>query len=410
VSYDITPITDDNYLDLNRVIATAFGEEATDQRGLDEKTIVELDRMLGVSDGGQLVASAGAFSFDLTLPGNTFVPVAGVTWVGCLASHRRRGILTAMMQHQLDDVAARGEPLATLTASEAVIYGRFGYGPAAQHTVAEIETKRSAFAVEPSANGRFRYVWGDERAKVLAPIFDAWRRQRPGSITRNDRYWEYYLLDREWMRGGASTLFFVVHEDAAGAADGYAAYRVTSWDTDDRGKAIVGEVIAVDPEVEAALWRFLLDLDLMKKVKADVQPLDGALQWRLQDWRAYDVKSVDDFLWVRVLDAVAALSARRYGTEDALVLDIVDPFRPDGAAAGRFRIDGGPDGATCVAVDATVDADITCPVESLGAAFLGGVRWSTLAAAGRAAGSHEALARADAMFASTPLPFCNTGF
>jgi predicted acetyltransferase len=410
VEYEITPITDDNYFALNRVISTAFGEEDTEQRAKDERTTVELDRMLGVSDGGQLVASAGAFSFELTLPGARSVPVAGVTWVGCLASHRRRGVLTAMMRHQLDDVAARGEPLATLTASEAVIYGRFGYGAATQHAGATIEIDRAAFAAEPRADGRFRYVWGDERTKVLAPVFDAWRRQVPGAVTRNERYWEYLLLDRDWMRRGASSLFFVVHEDATGVADGYASYRVASWESDDHGTAFVQEVIALDPEVDAALWRFVLDLDLMKKVKADVLPMDSPLPWRLRDWRAYKVTDVSDFLWVRVLDTVAALSARRYATEDALVVDVVDPFRPDGAAAGRFRVAGGPDWATCERVDGTEDADITGPVDALGAAYLGGVRWTTLAAAGRVTGSPDALTRADRMFASTPLPFCNTGF
>jgi predicted acetyltransferase len=109
------------------------------------------------------------------------------------------------------------------------------------------------------------------------------------------------------------------------------------------------------------------------------------------------------------MNTPAALTARTYATDDSLVLDVADPFRPRGAAAGRFRLDGGPDGATCKK-EKSARPDLTLSVESLGSAYLGGVRWSTLAAAGRVTGSAEALRRADAMFASTPLPFCNTGF
>jgi predicted acetyltransferase len=116
-----------------------------------------------------------------------------------------------------------------------------------------------------------------------------------------------------------------------------------------------------------------------------------------------------DLLWLRVMNTPEALTARRYATADSLVLEIVDPFRPRGAAAGRFRLEGGPDGATCKK-DKSARADVTTSVEALGSAYLGGVRWSTLASAGRATGTPDVLKRADAMFTSTPLPFCNTGF
>ncbi len=81
----------------------------------------------------------------------------------------------------------------------------------------------------------------------------------------------------------------------------------------------------------------------------------------MHDHRAYNVKYVGDFLWTRVLDTPAALSARRYAAEGSLVIDVVDEFRPDGAAGGRFRLDASPDGATCTPVDRSVDADVTAP-------------------------------------------------
>jgi predicted acetyltransferase len=409
VGYEICDINEDNLFELHRVASTAFGEDPKQERIDDEKLVVEFDRMIGVADGDQLVASAGAYSFELTVPGGGLVPMAGVTWVACLPSHRRRGILRKMMKFQLDDVARRGEAIAGLTASEAVIYGRFGYGVATQWVEAKVRTSASSFASAPKATGRIRMVWEDEKAKVLPPIFDEWRRQRSGSVDRTDGRWQQILLDRPYDRHGASSAFHAVHEDKRGVPDGYVSYRIKLGDGDGDATGIVREVVAVDPEVEAALWRFVFDVDLIDRYVLRIHPVDSQLAWRFADQRGYRINGVWDFLWLRVMNTPAALTARTYATDDSLVLEVVDPFRPRGAAAGRFRLEGGPDGATC-AKEKSARADLTMSVEALGSAYLGGVKWSTLAAAGRVTGTPDALRRADAMFASTPLPFCSTGF
>jgi predicted acetyltransferase len=408
VAFQIREVNEDNFDDLFRVAFTAFGEEMAPEHKDSEKLITEYERMMCVMDGDQIVATGGAYSFDLTVPGGATPPMAGVTWIACLPTHRRRGILRKMMKHQLDDVVRRGEPIAGLTASEAVIYGRFGYGVATQFVDAKIRKSDTAFAVEPKASGRIRLVWDDERKKVLPPVFDTWRRQRVGSINRSDGRWEQILLDLPVDRHGATSMYCAVHEDRSGTADGYAQYRFKGMD-DENGSVIVREVVAVDPEVEAALWRYVLDLDLATRVEVRVAPPDTPLHWRLANQRAFRIDGQWDFLWLRVLDVPAALSARTYATEGSLVLDITDPFRPRGAAAGTFLVEGGPDGGSCRKVKGG-KPDLTLSVEALGSAYLGGVKWSTLAAAGRVSGKPDALRRADALFASTPLPFCNTGF
>ena len=408
MAYEIVEINEDNLGDLHRVAHTAFGDKFRQERVDDENLVVEFDRMMGVADGADLVASGGAYSMELTLPGGNVVPMAGVTWVSCLPSHRRRGILTQMMRHQLDDVASRGEALAGLGASEAVIYNRFGYGVATQYVEATVRKARGAFRSESRAEGRMRLIWDDERPKVLSSIFDAWRRQRPGSVDRSEGRWEQTLRDREYDRHGASTLFYAVHEDASGRPDGYVGYRIKGPDDDYRA-LVLEELIAIDPDVEAALWQFAFGVDLTDRLELKGQPLDSQLPWRLLDQRAYECTCVHDHLWLRVIDTAAALSARRYATDGELVLEVVDSFRPEGAAAGRFRLTGGPDGAECVA-EKSADPDITVPVEALGSAYLGTVRWTTLAAAGRLTGAPDALHRADALFACTPTPYCNTDF
>ncbi|MEY2432044.1 MAG: hypothetical protein QOC92_1769 [Acidimicrobiaceae bacterium] len=409
MAYEICEINADNLTELHRVASTAFGEEVKTERLEDEHLVIEFDRMLGVADGDQLVASAGVYSLDLTVPGGNTVPMAGVTWVACLPSHRRRGILRKMMKFQLDDVARRGEAIAGLTASEAVIYGRFGYGVATQFVEAKVTSARSQFLNPPAASGRMRMVWDDDKPKVLPAIFDEWRRQYPGAVNRSEGRWEATLRDRSFDRGGASAMFHAVHENKQGVPDGYVAYRIDRGKGDGDWTGIVQEVVAIDPEVEAALWSFVFSIDLVDRYVLRVQKVDSQLPWRLADPRAYHINGVWDLLWLRVMNTPDALSARRYATDDSLVVEVVDPFRPRGAAAGRFRLDGGPDGATCKK-EKSARADITASVEALGSAYLGGVRWSTLASAGRATGTPDVLKRADAMFTSTPLPFCNTGF
>lgn len=408
MAYEIVKVDEDNLKEMHRVAHVAFGDTFRPERVEDEKLVIEYDRMLAVADGSDLVATAGVYSMELTLPGGALVPMAGVTWVSCLPSHRRRGILTQMMRHQQDDIASRGESLAGLGASEAVIYNRFGYGVASQFVSAKMRKALVRLRSGSTAGGRMRMVWEDERQKVLAPIFDEWRRQRVGSVNRTDGRWEQILRDREYERHDASTWFFAVHEDDSGRPDGYVGWRVKG-DPEDYRTVLVEELVAIDPEVELALWEFVFGVDLMDTVEVRVDSVDSQLPWRLADQRAYEYTLVHDHLWIRVMDAEAALSARTYSTDDSLVLEIVDQFRPDGAAAGRFRVSGGPGGATCVR-EKSADADITVPVEALGSTYLGTVRWTTLAAAGRVSGSPDALRRADAMFATTPLPFCNTDF
>lgn len=408
MAHEIVPIDPEQLPELHRVIETAFGHESTAERVEEERSVVEYDRFFGVRDGAELVAGGGAYSFELTVPGPDSLAVAGVTWIGVLPTHRRQGILRMMMEHQLNDVVERGEAVAVLTASEGSIYGRFGYGVSSQVLQAEIRRSRSQFLREPAAGGRCRLLWGDARKVPLMAVYDAWRREQPGALSRREGVWDNHLADREHRRRGGNALFVVVHESASGEIDGYARYRTKDRAGFDDKLLMVQEVIALDQEVEAAIWRFLLDIDLIETVEASSRPLDDALRWRLRDPRAYEVRWLNDWLWARILDVPAALSARTYATEGSLVLDVVDPMRAGGAASGRFHLDGGPDGASCKPTDAP--ADITLTVESLAGGWLGAVPFTTLAAAGRVEASREALLRADALFRSIPLPFCNTPF
>ncbi|MGH9242815.1 MAG: GNAT family N-acetyltransferase [Acidimicrobiales bacterium] len=410
MGYELRPIAPDEFDIFMRRGTTAFGEDDTPELREHDRRFFEFDRSLAAFDGGELVATAGAFTFDLTLPGLTTIPVAGVTWVTVLPTHRRRGLLRQLMDRQLDDFAARNEPVAVLEASESTIYGRFGYGIATQAAKVEIRKESTSLAIPSRAGGRIRLLDPDDAHKVLPGVYDAHRRSLPGALTRNERWWESYFTDPEKLRDGYSVRYDAVHENDAGEADGYAAYRI-SWNTpaaDTLGSTLrLLSLHSADPEVDAALFEYLLNVDLVGQIESHVRPVDDPLRWRLVDIRRYRMSDVRDWLWVRLLDIPAALGARRYGLEGRLTLEVRDPFRP--ANDGVYRLDGGPGGATCTRV-AGDDADIRLPVDALGAVYLGGVSFSTLAVSGRLTGSPEVLARADAMFRSTPPPFCDRSF
>ncbi len=407
---ELRAIGDEEFSTYARVSHGAFGGVPGGAEIEEARRLTELDRTVAAFEAGRMVATAGALSLELTLPGLTLLPVAGVTDVGVLPTHRRRGLLRSLMAHQLEDVAARGEAAAVLLASESIIYGRFGYGAAVASAGIEVDPHRSAFAAAFTDPGGVRLVEREEVAKLLPDVHDAARRQQPGDVSRPVAWWQVVSADGEHRRRGRGPLFWVLHVDAAGQPDGFASYRLQhgQWAGGLPDHQLhVEDLVASDPTVEAALWRFLLDADLVRSVVAWSRPLDEPLAWRLEDPRQRRVTRVSDFLWLRLLDVPAALSARRYPARGRLVLDVVDTFRPQ--TSDRYVLEAGEDGAWCATT--TDAADLVMGITDLGACYLGGVRFTTLARAGRVnERSAGALARADAMFSCDPPPFCRTGF
>jgi predicted acetyltransferase len=409
VSYDLRPIESEEFATFSRVAEAAFGAQPTDEEIERWRKDFELDRSLAAFDDGRIVGTAAAISFHFTLPGQTFVPAGGVTAVGVLPTHRRRGILTSLMRRLLDDARERGEPLSILYASESTIYGRFGFGHATTHINLEIAAKHFSLARETDPPGWVTMLDKDLAARVLPDVYDRARRQQPGGLNRAPEWWERYLADPESWRDGASARFYVVYEVAPGQADGYVCYRVKDkWEHGiPQNTVIIIELIAVTAEAYAALWRFCLSVDLVETVQARGRPVDEPLRWMLTDSRRLRVTEVADSLWVRLLDIPAALQARRYSTEDTLVFSIVDGFQPDNT--GCYRLESGPDGSVSCRTDCSPDLELD--VVDLGAAYLGGVRFSTLARAGRVIEcTAGALRRADLMFISSPEAWCATHF
>ena len=376
---------------------------------------IETDRMWVVEDRGQFVGNGGVRTMDLTVPPPPGQPcpvirMGGVTAIGIHPTHRRRGLLTQMMEELLADCRRQGEPVAGLIASESVIYGRFGFGLATMSAEYEVDSARSAFrpAARP-ADQEIRLVDHAEAAKVLPGLFDAGRTCRAGEPNRTPEFWEEVLADLPEHRHGASALSFAVCDH------GYASYRAGQDADVLRGQRVaiaVEEIRASSADAEAALWRFVLDLDLIGSVTFRRRPVDEPVRWRLADPRQLRTVAIDDRLYLRVLDVPATLCSRGYGTEGRITLELLPAdVGGEDPAVGTWVLEAGPQGAECRRAREGERPDLRMNVTTLGSIYLGGFAASTLASAGLVEElTPSSLGTADRLFAATPAPLTVTGF
>lgn len=385
----------------------AFGASLPTQEELTaSREITEFDRTLAFFDGPEIVATAGIFSYEMTVPGGT-LRCGGVTRVSVLSTHRRRGLLRAMMRRQLDDMHERGEPLAALYASEAPIYGRFGYGLATYQTAVEIERSRATFATALSGGGRLSMVDVPTAVGAFTRVWGRARPNHPGMLGLDERWMRNQLADLELHREGASPHYRVLYQ-TDDTPSGFAIYRLKlDWDASGpNGTLRLEMLVAATPDAYAALWRHVLDVDLMARVTAEMRPVDEPLRFLLADSRQPKTR-IEDGIWLRLVDVAAALAGRRYRIEGRLALRVRDAFCPWNDR--QVELVGGPAGAECRPHDGA--ADLALDAADLAALYLGGNRFRTLCEAGRVQEVRPgAIARADAMFATDRAPWCPSHF
>lgn len=361
-------------------VSLAFSSHDNAEEREVDRRLVEYDRTLAAYDGDTIVGTAGAFSLEMTVPGGP-TPVAGVTIVGVVPTHRRRGLLTALMTRQLTDLyEQQREPVAALWASEPAIYGRFGYGLASRHQSVTVQRGWNALLPwVPVDTGRLRLEEPAKAQPELHQVYERVRRDRVGHFVRSAGFWELRLFDPERHREGNGPLTCVLHEGDDGV-DGYALYATKPhWaDGAPDGTVSVRELVAATPVAHAALWRYLFGIDLMGRVSASMLAPDDPLVHLLAEPRR-SLPRLSDNLWFRLVDVRRALTGRRYAVPVDLVLQVEDDRCPWNA--GRFRLAADRTGASC---EPTTDAaDLALTSTELGAAYLGGTSLAALAAAGR---------------------------
>jgi predicted acetyltransferase len=379
----------------------AFAEELRDVDFELQRKELPVDRVLGAYDDGKPVGLTASIAFEITVPGGP-VPCAGITYVGVMPTHRRRGILTELMRRQLDDVRERGEPLAALWASEPVIYGRFGYGVASPSASMEAEKAGFAFRDDPGPTGTARLLTKDEARELFPPVFERARVQRNGMLSRDDARWDARVSDPEHWRDGASPKYFVLVE-LDGRPEAFAMYRIKNkWERGmPQSELVLVDAIATSTEATRELWRFVFAVDLIARVSLWNFDPATPLFLMVKDARRLQLKLADG-IWLRLVDVGEALRRRSYVGEGSVVLEVSDAFCPWNEGRYRAGADAGP----------TEDqAELRLSAADLASAYLGAFSFERLAAAGRVEEVTDgALARASALFQTALPPWCPEPF
>lgn len=370
---------------MDLIAATGFGVWRPQETAEAWRQLMPADSAVVACDGPDVVGLSLFLDLELTVPGGAVLPMAGVSMVAVAPTHRRRGAMTGMFAELHRRMGKY--PIAGLEASEAEIYGRFGYGPATMWQSLSVDRTRSRFHAGVPDPGGVRVVRGDEHRGQIEDIYERWRLQTPGGLRTPAPLWDEVFADREAFRGGGSAMFWLLHPD------GFASYRVHSGQSKDTVE--IGKLAAVTPQAYIALWRVLLGLDLMEKINIESHP-DQLLPYLLANPRLVREQDARDGLWLRMLDIPAVLQARTYSADVTVVLEVSDEILGGG---GRFALEVRDGRARCVPTDAAADVQLDLSV--LGSLYLGTHRASAFAAAHRLQCNDPALiGELDAAFAS----------
>ncbi|MEU0275199.1 GNAT family N-acetyltransferase [Streptomyces sp. NPDC006307] len=411
-SVDVRTVTESEFPDWLRAVRTGFlvppvipPEEEVKRR----LAHFDLARTQGAFDAGRCVATFRSFAQELTAVGGAPVAASGVSQVAVSPTHRRRGLLSRMMDAELRASKERGEAVSTLIAAEYPIYGRYGYGPAASLTEWTVDVRRAGLDPRwsgPEDGGRIDLIDAPEFRKIGPDLHNQVRAVRHGMVSRSELSWQARTGAVPQPDGQPFTEpFYALYRSPSGEVEGYAAYSCDDhWDDGKQpmNTATVRDLIALTPAAERALWRFVCSVDWVTLVKSGYRAPDDLLPLLLPNPRAARVTTYADFLWVRILDVVRALESRTYGTSGSLVLELRDAA---GFAGGRYRLDASPEGATCAPTSAS--ADLTMDIAELGTLYLGDESAVRLAALGRVAeDTPGAAARADLLLRASRRPWC----
>jgi predicted acetyltransferase len=378
-------------------VARHFHEDPLDEPTRHLLATVPPARRFVVREDGRIVANAGVLSLDLAVPGGDTLPCAGITMVGVAHTHRRRGLLRALMHRCLEDARERGEPLAGLFASESGIYPRFGFGPSAPVTSVRLERAHARF-LDPVDPGLVEAIEPGEAEEHLPAILDGAQRHTPGVVGRTDEMW------RAWCRHGDT------YGDPGSSprrlvtvpGRGYAAYRVrpASRDGLPDGAVVVTELLANDAEAEQALWQHVTDVDLTTRAEVMLRPADDPVELMLAD--PLRVRWVPlSPLYTRLLDVVRCLEAREPAADGLVTLAVDDPL---GTQSGTLRLEAADGHLACAWTDARPQLSMPAPV--LAGLWLGGHRATRLRDARRLV-EHEpgSARRLDSMLATERRPW-----
>ncbi len=399
MSVEIRTCTPEDFRQALGPIWHYFGRGVSEEDAKKLSRILPPDRMYGAWADGTAVGGGGAYSLELTVPGEAVVPTAGIVAVGVMPTHRRRGILSELMRRQLDELHERGEePLALLYASEGSIYRRYGYGIASLVGEIRLEREHARFRDDSAVEAVPRLVSRDDALDLFPQVYDRVCAETPGMFRRSRDWWEIRRMSARSRQSGGELVFTVLEID--GRPEAYSIHRLNAaWEQGMSETTLeITEAIGATAAATAELWRYLLSTDWYRSATCDFLPVDHPLFFLLAEPRRMRF-TVGEALWVRLVDVGRALAARGYAGSGAVVFDVHDGFCPWNA--GRWKLED----ARAERTDA--EADLALDVAELGAVYLGGFTFAQLARAGVIEELREgAIERADAIFRTAVQPWC----
>jgi predicted acetyltransferase len=410
MSIEIRVCPPERFVELLKVSEIGFGEDLPDDMIARIERVADKERWWAPFDGDRVVGTCGVFSMRMTVPGGE-LPTGGVTFVTVLPSHRRRGLMSGMMRRMIDDCHLRGEPLAGLWAAEGAIYQRFGFGMATASVNLEADVRAIRYNRDWPREGSCRLLPVGKGLDLVAPVYDAARAGRAGFFARTPDWWVGILpfVDKDARGGEARRL--VVYETDSGP-EAYAVYKTKpDWSVRGPGGTItVEEAVGSTARGTREIWRYLLEVDLIRTLRTTRLPADHPLFALVSEPRRLGA-TMGDGIWLRIVEVVSALEGRKYGIEGRatgrLTLELRDEYCPWND--GRWTIEADEGQARVSRTDS--EADVSLDANDLASLFMGASTATALAAAGRVVELRPGgLSAADRFFATALKPWCPQEF
>jgi predicted acetyltransferase len=367
----LRPVTAGELESFARAEARANNRHATQEYVVHGQHSLATDRTLAAFDGDELVATSVSHAFQISIPGGE-LPLGGIGWVSVLPTHRRRGIMTQLVDEHLRASHERGECLCGLWSTGGDMYARYGFGISAFSESWKIDAHNARLnTVVPNA-GRLISLHTPESRVRFPDVFTRLGKQRTGVVERDEIFWDVEFEDREEQRHGASGFFFTGYE-LDNQLDGYLKYRIN----EERRELEVSELVSTTLDASTTLWAYCFELEQIDTISAWNRPVDDPLPWQVTNPRVIK-RNLHDAMWLRLVSVSDALTSRAYATKNRLVLQVADTICPWND--GRYELN--VDAAAVSCEQTTAPADVTVDVSVLGAIYLGGISPGTLHRAG----------------------------
>jgi predicted acetyltransferase len=384
---EIRVVEESGLAEWGQALSTGFLGPVGDGHLEFRKAVHDPGRALGAYDRGRCVGTFRSTEREITVPGGAALVTDAITNVTVTATHRRRGLLTRMMTQDLAAAAERGDSLAILIAAEYRIYGRYGFGPATGLKGYAVNKLRAGQVRVPDGarDGSIELLTMEEWRKTGPDVHDRFRRTQPGALDRRPLNWRLHTGDLRQPHQEWKEPVVALYRDPDGRPAGFLSYNVAEeWhNMVTTCELTVHDHIAVDHGAAAALWSYALGIDWVDRLRISNIAPDDPLPLLLDDPRACvdGGDSSADLLWLRVLDAPTAFSARSYAAPGRVVLRVHDSL---GYVDGLFAIDAAEDGTgRCTAVTGTgPEPDIALDASALGTLYLSSDSPARLRAAG----------------------------